>query len=106
MAEDAQRAPTLAEDLLREARVFWGRLPDRSLFLILLGAWGLLFHFLGHCSFNFTDHPSLFAWMWGAWSAPALEAGHGKLVPLVVLALLWLRRNQLLATPARRWLPA
>jgi len=106
MADDAQRAPTLAEDLLREARVLWGRLPDRSLFLILLGAWGLLFHFLGHCSFNFTDHPSLFAWMWGAWSAPALEAGHGKLVPLVVLALLWLRRNQLLATPARRWLPA
>jgi len=106
MADDAQRAPTLAEDLLREARVFWGRLPDRSVFLILLGAWGLLFHFLGHCSFNFTDHPSLFAWMWGAWSAPALEAGHGKLVPLVVLALLWLRRNQLLATPARRWLPA
>lgn len=44
--------------------------------------------------------------MWGAWSAAALEAEHGKLVPLVVLALLWLRRNDLLATPARRWLPA
>lgn len=106
MADDSQPSPTLAEELLREARVFWGRLPDRPLFLVLLGAWAALFHFLGHCSFNFTDRPSLFAWMWGAWSAPALEAGHGKLVPIVVLALLWLRRNELLATPARRWLPA
>lgn len=106
MAEAAQPAPTLAEELLREARIFWGRLPDKPLFLALLAAWAALFHFLGHCSFNFTDHPSLFAWMWGAWSAPALEAEHGKLVPFVVLALLWLRRNELLATPARRWLPA
>lgn len=106
MAEAAQPAPTLAEELLREARVFWGRLPDKPLFLALLAVWAALFHFLGHCSFNFTDQPSLFAWMWGAWSAPALEAEHGKLVPFVVLALLWLRRNELLATPARRWLPA
>jgi len=106
MAETTPPAPTLAAELLREARVFWRRLPDRSLFLILLGAWGLLFQFLGHCSFNFTNHPSLFAWMWGAWSAPALEAEHGKLVPFVVLALLWLRRNELLNTPVRRWLPA
>ncbi len=106
MADAAQPAPTLDEELLREARVFWGRLPDKPLFLALLGAWAALFHFLGHCSFNFTDHPSLFAWMWGAWSAPALEAEHGKLVPFVVLALLWLRRNELLATPARRWPPA
>ena len=106
MAQAAPPAPTLAEELLREARVFWGRLPDKPLFLALLGAWAVLFHFLGHCSFNFTDQPSLFAWMWGAWSAPALEAEHGKLVPFVVLALLWLRRNQLLATPARRWPPA
>ncbi len=106
MADAPQPAPTLAEELLRETRLFWTRLPDRGLFLALLAAWAALFHFLGHCSFNFTDSPSLFAWMWGAWSAAALEAEHGKLVPLVVLALLWLRRNDLLATPARRWLPA
>ena len=106
MAEPTQPAPTLAEDFLVEFRAFWAWLPDKPLFFTLLGAWAGLFHFLGHCSFNFTDQPSLFAWMWGAWSAEALEAEHGKLVPVVVLILLWLRRNELLATPTRRWLPA
>ncbi len=106
MADDSKPAPTLAEEFLAEFRAFWARLPDKPLFFTLLGAWTLLFHFLGHCSFNFTDRPSLFAWMWGAWSAPMLEAGHGKLVPVVVLVLLWLRHKELLATPARNWLPA
>ncbi len=106
MAEPTQPSPTLAEEFLVEFRAFWAWLPDKPLFFTLLGAWAGLFHFLGHCSFNFTDQPSLFAWMWGAWSAEALEAEHGKLVPVVVLILLWLRRNELLATPTRRWLPA
>lgn len=106
MADDPQPAPTLAEEFLAEFRAGWARLPDKPLFFTLLGAWTVLFHFLGHCSFNFTDQPSLFAWMWGAWSAPALEAEHGKLVPVVVLFLLWLRRNELLAAPTRRWTPA
>lgn len=106
MAEPTQPQPTLAEEFLVEFRAFWAWLPDKALFFTLLGAWALLFHFLGHCSFNFTNQPSLFAWMWGAWSAEALEAEHGKIVPVVVLVLLWLRRAELLATPTRRWLPA
>ncbi len=106
MAEPTPPAPTLAEEFLVEFRAFWTWLPDKPLFGTLLGAWVVLFHFLGHCSFNFTNQPSLFAWMWGAWSAEALEAEHGKLVPVVVLILLWLRRAELLATPTRRWLPA
>jgi len=106
MADELKPAPTLAEEFLAEFRAFWARLPDKPLFFTLLGAWAVLFHFLGHCSFNFTDQPSLFAWLWGAWSAPALEAEHGKLVPVVVLVLLWLRHKELLATPTHRWLPA
>ncbi|MFM8471410.1 MAG: exosortase/archaeosortase family protein [Limisphaerales bacterium] len=106
MADEPKPAPTLAEEFLTEFRAFWAWLPDKPLFFTLLGAWAMLFHFLGHCSFNFTDQPSLFAWMWGAWSAPMLEAEHGKLVPVVVLILLWLRRGDLRATPTRRWLPA
>lgn len=106
MADEPKPAPTLAEEFLVEFRAFWARLPDKLLFFTLLGAWAGLFHFLGHCSFNFTNQPSLFAWMWGAWSAAALEAEHGKLVPVVVLVLLWLRHKELLATPTHRWLPA
>ncbi len=106
MADEPKPAPTLAEEFLVEFRAFWAWLPEKPLFFTLLGAWAALFHFLGHCSFNFTQQPSLFAWMWGAWSAPALEAEHGKLVPVVVLVLLWLRHKELMATPTRRWLPA
>ena len=106
MADAPKPAPTLAEEFLVEFRAFWAQLPDKPLFFTLLGAWVVVFQFLGHCSFNFTNQPSLFAWMWGAWSAEALEAEHGKLVPVVVLILLWLRRNDLLATPTQRWLPA
>lgn len=106
MADAPKPAPTLAEEFLVEFRAFWAWLPEKPLFFTLLGAWAVLFHFLGHCSFNFTQQPSLFAWMWGAWSAEALEAEHGKLVPGVVLLLLWLRRADLRATPTRRWLPA
>ena len=48
MAEPAQPAPTLAEEFLVEFRAFWAWLPNKPLFLTLLGAWVLLFHFLGH----------------------------------------------------------
>ena len=75
----------------------WKLLPEKTLFFGGLGAWVLLFQVFGHCSFNFSETPSLFLWMWGAYSAPALDSSHGKLIPLVVLVVLWIRRNDLLS---------
>jgi exosortase len=95
----------MLEEFKDEFLEFWRKLPDKELFLGLLAAWVLLFHFLGHCSFNFTSTPSLFQWMLGAYSAPALDSEHGKLVPFVVLFLLWLKRNEFLALTKGLWWP-
>jgi exosortase len=87
-----------------EFRRYWDRLPDKGWFLALLGAWAVLFHFFGTTQFNFSRTPSLFEWMYGAWDAPAMDSSHGKLVPFVVVALLWFKRQQLArCIPAVGW---
>ena len=44
--------------------------------------------------------------MWGAYSAPTLDSSHGKLIPWVVLALLWMKREQLAGLIDGVWWPA
>ncbi len=83
------------QPLLMELRRYWDLLPDKALFLGLLGAWAVLFHFWGTTQFNFSSTPSLFQWMYGAWEAPIMDSSHGKLVPFVVVALLWYKRDEL-----------
>jgi exosortase len=48
---------------------------------------------------------SLFDWMWGKWSDPSNDASHGKLIPFVVIAILWSRRQRLLDAAGRVWWP-
>lgn len=74
-------------------------------FLGLLAAWCLLFHFFGWTSAIVGRTDSLFGWMWDKWSDPANDSSHGKLIPLVVVALLWLRRQRLVASLAGVWWP-
>ena len=105
MASDAKNQ-SLIQEFREQFALFCGQLPYKAFFLGLLAMWLLLFQFLGHCSFNFTQSSSLFAWMWGAYSAPALDSSHGKLIPIVVLVLLWLKRDVLLKSIARPWWPA
>jgi exosortase len=90
----------------QEFQSYWSRLPDKALFLGLLAAWCLLFYFFGVSSFNFSDTPSLFQWMYNAWNTPALDSSQGNLVPFAVVILLWVRRRQLAETTPRPWLPA
>lgn len=103
----------------------WRRVPNKALFLGLLAAWLALFHFLGNSTFGYVDTPSLFGWMHNAYTSgdsdPNPETfwgklrlflvgggdeSHGKLIPLVVLALFWWKRDRLLALPAHVWPPA
>ena len=84
----------------------WTRLPNKGIFFGLLAAWVVLFHFLGSCQFNFTDTHSLFLWMWGAWSAESEDSNQGKIIPIVVLVLLWVKRERLLASIKGTWWPA
>lgn len=83
----------------------WRRVPNKGLFFGLLAAWLMLFHFLGNSTFGYVKTPSLMGWMWNAWSGNDWDEGHGALMPLVVLALLWWKRKELVALPLGLWWP-
>ena len=92
------------EDLL----ACWNQLPNKGLFFTLLAAWLLFFQYLGNATFGYVDTASLFGWMWNGYrdDVDGSGDGHGKIIPLVVLALFWWKRKQLLALPSRTWWPA
>jgi exosortase len=89
----------------QELRFYWSKLPDGMVFLGLLAAWCLLFQFFGWTSAVAGKTDSLFGWMWGKWEDPSNDASHGKLIPFVVLGLLWLRRKRLVNSVAGVWWP-
>ena len=93
------------ERFCQNLKNFWRELPNKGFFLGLFLGWVILFQYLGHCSFNFTKNPSLFSWMWGAYSAPALDSEHGKLIPFSVLILLWMKQKELLSVAQQVWWP-
>lgn len=95
----------------------WQRLPNKAFFFALLIAWLALFQFLGNSTLGYARTHSLLHWMYKAYNPPvpetlkegdtAPEAGdaHGMFVPIVVLALLWWKRKELLATDLKVWSP-
>jgi exosortase len=93
-------------DFTTEFADCWNQLPNKAFFLGLLAAWLLLFQFLGNATFGYVDTSSLFQWMYVAYKGNDWEEGHGLLIPLAVLALLWWKRPQLLALKTRVWWPA
>ena len=97
----------IVESFWTEFVSYWRRLPNALLFLILLGAWLLLFQFLGNGTFGYIKTASLFRWMWNAYNnpIPELNEGHGNVVPLVVLGLMWWKRKELFAAELRSWVP-
>ena len=95
-------------------------MPLRGTWIILAVAWLLLFQFLGNSTLGYTGTSSLFGW-WGwvhsveLWNRDGsmnvshfLESDHfhAWLVPIVVVLLLWSRRQTLQALPKRVWWPA
>jgi len=89
-----------------ELQYYWRKLPDRALYLGLTAAWVLLFQFVGWTSNTRNLSNSLFAWMWDKWSNVANDAAHGKIIPFVVLGLLWYSRKRLVAAAKGAWWPA
>lgn len=94
-----------AQDYVRQTEAFWAGLPRKGLFFGMLAAWVLLFHLLGNATLGYTKTTSLFGWMDYAYST-SQDDELGRFVPLIVLGLLWWRRDQLAALPKRPWAPA
>ena len=88
-----------------ELQAFWGRMPDKAVFGMLLACWVLLFQFYGWTTATAGRTGSLFEWMWSKWSDPSNDASHGKLIPWVVLCVLWFRRERLVKSVAGVWWP-
>lgn len=84
----------------------WQSLPNRRWFVALLAGWLGLFQFLGNSTFGYINTPSIFRWLYNAYTSPLSEDGHGLLVPVVVLGLLWWKREELKQLPKGAWPPA
>lgn len=104
MAETATTPGRNALDVFRaEFPPVWRSIADKPLFFGLLAAWLALFHFLGNSTFGYVASPSVFQWMYVAYTVPNSEDGHGLLIPFVVLALLWWKRQDLATVPKAPW---
>lgn len=80
-------------------------MPNRIALVVLLVVWTALFHWLGNSTLGYVDTPSLFGWWsWTMENTPDEE--HAYLIPFVVVALLWSRREEFLKLDKRTWIPA
>ncbi len=99
----------ILDEFQTELVAAWRRLPNNGFFLILLAAWMALFQLLGNSILGYIKTPSLFAWMYEAYNSPdkaAADDGIGNFIPILVLALFWWKRNELLSGSLKVWSPA
>jgi exosortase len=66
--------------------------------------WTLLFEFLGNSTFGYINTHSLFAWADYSYLS-GQDDEHGLLIPFLVLAFLWWKRNELASIRAKPWVP-
>jgi len=105
MADTKESGDDRWRETLSEVRRFWRAMPDKWLFFSLLGAWAVLFHWFGNGTFGYVDSPSLFLWLERIYSSSDDDA-HGRLIPFVVLVVLFLKREELIQAEKRLYLPA
>lgn len=87
-----------------ELRAFGEAIPHKSIFAVLLIAWLSLFHFFGNPTLGYINTRSMFGWMRNSYVNSA-DDSLGGLIPFVVLALFWWKREELVAAPKRVWWP-
>jgi exosortase len=92
--------------LILRCREEWRQLPNRGFFLTLAAAWVVLFVYWGNPTFRVTDTSSLISWMFDVDTSPFVDEEHALLIPFVVLALFWWKRQELVAKPLGLWWPA
>lgn len=99
---DGQHIKGIGADMAR----LWQSLPDRWLFLFLVGAWLALFHLLGNSTFGHgVRDASLFSWMYYVFTTSP-DDDFCLYIPLIVAGLLVWKRQELIATPKRLWWPS
>ncbi len=104
-AEPTAPVRTALDELREELPVVWRAVPRKRLFLGLLAVWLAVFHFFGNPTLGYVATPSLLGWLNMMYNRPGSEDGHGNLMPLVVLGLLWWKRRRLEQLTTRLWWP-
>lgn len=105
----AQALPTttvhVTEPSFRDEFVFyWQRMPSKGLFFALFGAWFALFWFLGNPTLGYVASPAILGWLEWIYQKSA-DDSHGRLIPFVVLVLMWMKRRELVAAAKQPWWP-
>jgi len=106
--DDANTITAAKTDIWRDFYACWKRLPNKSFFFVLLAAWLALFYFLGNCTLGYFHTPSLFWYMWTAYSSSDFSSDEaiGAMIPFLVIGLFWCKRRELLELPLKIWPPA
>src|SRR5262245_15143196 len=104
-SEQAQTETQPERSFGQELSWYWERWPAKALWFSVLAVWVVFFQLLGNSTFGYIDTPSLFRWMYYAYSQMP-DDQHGLLIPLIVLALFWWKRDELLAAARGVWWPA
>lgn len=89
----------------QEIQTYWNRLPNKFLFFGLLAAWMVLFQFWGNITLGYVKTHSLFGWLYFVYTTSA-DDEQGLLIPIVVLALFWWKRKELIDAAGNIWWPA
>lgn len=90
---EAKATKNWLDDLKREFPAIWRETPHKGFCFGLLACWLILFQFWGNPTFGYVNTSSLLTYLYELYNAPASEDGHGNLIPFVVLALLWHKRD-------------
>src|SRR2546423_14319033 len=91
--------PGMLDQFRVEFLEFWQQLPNKGFFVLLLGAWLLLFQFVGNSTLGFIKTQSLLKWMYVV-SQPndtGQDDSHALFVPFIVLGLFWWKRKELVS---------
>lgn len=91
--------------ILAELQAAWAATPNRIAVIVLLVIWTAVFQWLGNSTLGYVDTSSLYGWWsWTMDNTPDEE--HAYLIPFVVIALLWSRREEFLKLEKGTWFPA
>lgn len=105
MTEEKSERLNVLQEFIKEFPGVWKNMPGKGLFTALLVIWVCLFEFLGNSTFGYINTHSLFGWASYAYCSTA-DDEHGLLIPFLVLALFWWKRNQFAGLVTAPWLPA
>jgi len=90
---------------MSEIRQFLSSLPSKPHFVLLVAAWVALFQFLGNSSFGYASTPSLFSWLVAVYESNP-DDSLGYMIPPLILALLYSKRDRLVPLEKASWGPA